>query len=398
MMRIKERSVMIGSIIALVGTALAWMLAPYWLLADPSDSWAVWSPDGNQIAYTCNRRERWNGELLGKWEELCVSSPQGESMRQITHNQVWDDQPRWHPDNGQLAFQTLVDSGSHTIRIVDPGDSAAPSVSTVRQLVPMQASFRHYHWSPDGAKLAFSVYDSERREDHLYVMRYPDKAVEYVGQIDLLSDFAWSSDSQALVLVVGDEESSDLYVARPESGSISRLTNEDGLATYYSPVWSPTGQHITFLASPGIEDPFDAYVINVASSETKRLWADRARAVAWSADGRYLSLVTSTEVRDQAGYLMPANRVSILDITTGTLVSYVFDSPTVGYIWSPVDFAMIINRLDDWDRDGRPHGKLWHLDLDTGLMQPVTVVPWWLHGDREHTLEAERSETTFELP
>lgn len=394
----RGRKVMVGSAVALVSIVLAWLLAPYWLLADPSDSWVAWSSDGMQIAYVCNRREGVTGELYGQWDELCASGPYGDSMRQVTRNQVWDHQPRWHPDSGQLAFQTLLDSGSYGIWVVDPGASTMSAGPASRQLVPMRASFRYYHWSPDGAKLAFSVYDGKQREDHLYVMRYSDQEVEYVAQIGLLSDFTWSPDSQALVFVVGDGENSNLYVAYTESGNISRVTDGDGLAVYGSPVWSPTGKHIAFLATQNAADPFDAYVMNVASTKVRKLWLDRARDVTWSSDGRYLSLVTSTEVRDPQGYRVPANRVSVLDVTTGELVSYIFDSPSIGYAWSPVDFAMIVNRMDDWDGDGRPHGKLWYLDLNTGLMQSVTVAPWWLRGDREYTLEPEKSHTPFELP
>ena len=117
------------------------------------DRTAVWSPDGQQIAYISDQ----SGEY-----EIHVIDPQGEteSVKLTEHNSGYRHSLEWSPDNRKIAFtdQTLrlyvLDTETGNITTVDKANYE--NVDVAQDDKPIS----DYAWSPDSKWLAYSKMDS----------------------------------------------------------------------------------------------------------------------------------------------------------------------------------------------------------------------------------------------
>ncbi len=108
------------------------------------ESGPAWSADGRRLAFASDR----DGDF-----EIYVTDPDGQVVRQLTHNRAVDDiAPDWSPDGTQLAF---------TRRRRAP--RAVPQLWVMRQDGSGQRRFAREKlgilesaWSPDGTALAYS--------------------------------------------------------------------------------------------------------------------------------------------------------------------------------------------------------------------------------------------------
>ena len=110
---------------------------------DESDSFPVWSPNGQQIAFgriTYNRKGEVNYEVY-------VMDADGGNQRNLTQHPAYDTGPAWSPDGSQIAFSSSRD-GETNIYVMDADGG------NVRHLKSPHFSVRP-RWSPDGKQIAF---------------------------------------------------------------------------------------------------------------------------------------------------------------------------------------------------------------------------------------------------
>ncbi|MEP0764318.1 MAG: PD40 domain-containing protein, partial [Chloroflexota bacterium] len=120
------------------------------LTSNPGDDIEfAWSPDGNQIAFSCKRM---NVEYVF---DICVMDADGTNLRALTADSMRGGRfPTWSPDGSQIAFMSFSDlqsnwdiyvirvDGSNLRRLTDEtGEKTAEDGSPV--------------WSPDGGWIAF---------------------------------------------------------------------------------------------------------------------------------------------------------------------------------------------------------------------------------------------------
>jgi hypothetical protein len=134
-------------------------------------------------------------------------------------------------------------------------------------------------WSPDGRRLAFSVFAEGERRIAIYDL--DKKAV--VQRLDLkgikgMRDASWSPDGASLVFSAARTGgASDLYRVDVATGELTRLTN-DGYSAI-QPEFSPDGRTIAFVTDRGPKTdldelrfgPLQIALLDVASGEIRTL-------------------------------------------------------------------------------------------------------------------------------
>lgn len=154
----------------------------------------------------------------------------------------------WSPDGKNIAY--LSDkSGEYQIYISDNKGSEEAA-----QMTDFKDGFRHtLRWSPDSKKIAFTDQTLT-----LYVLDVESKKITRVDKADFenvdvsltkkpISDYSWSPDSRYIVYSkMNQAYMYQLYVYGFDDKKIHTISN--GLFHDFSPVFSSDGEHILFIS------------------------------------------------------------------------------------------------------------------------------------------------------
>jgi tricorn protease len=206
--------------------------------SDARDRNAVWSPDGESIAYFSDA----GGEY-----QLYVGDPLGvEKPVQLTSREHgWPHTPRWSPDSSKIAFtdETL------TLFIIDV---ASKKISTIdrAEVEPMDIGL----------------------------------------EAKPISDHSWSQDSRWLAYSkIGLDHVSNIYLYSLETGDTHNVS--DGLFNDFGPVFTRDGQHLVFVSNRRFNPTFCDFEWEMVYKDVAGLYALTLRA-----DGEPLLPPLSDEV------------------------------------------------------------------------------------------------------
>ncbi len=152
---------------------------------EPFDRYVRWSPDGKQLAFYSDR----NGGT-----EIWMCNVDGTNLRQITFatsGELGSGFPVWSPDGKRLAYFL----GGQTY-ILDLSKDWNEQTPQKLELVPGVTGFVAWDWSPDGKKLAGTIYDGSLK----FIGFYSFETANYkkiVENNDSLS--SWLSDSRRII-------------------------------------------------------------------------------------------------------------------------------------------------------------------------------------------------------
>ena len=274
------------------------------------------SPDGERVAYQiswadANARQTRNRIVVRRLLDPEPVGPTGGVQR--------DRNPEWSPDGRQIAFISRV-GASDQLFVLDAGvPGPAQQLSSITDGVGLPK------WSPDGKRIAFlgavmadpdAVVDDPRppesrdqlrrapvarvvrtldykhdgrgyvdgRQHHLFVVSAAGGDVKQLttGAWDV-TDFDWSPDSTRIVVAGNAEPNGDLqrelhlYLVDLES----KMVRLGGGFYLTSPIWSPKGDQIAFLAPNGLDVGLNErlWVVPVAGGGPRCLTADFDQAV-----------------------------------------------------------------------------------------------------------------------
>jgi len=232
----------------------------------------------------------------------------------------WDtcfvDAPAWSPDGARIAF-SVIRGTSPQLWIVNADGSDL-------HRVPGASGFRPA-WSPDGQRLAFSV-DARDEQDCPFRDLYTVNADG--SGLTLLTSHADNADWSVRGEIAFERERAywtsgdgaecalraSVFVMR-QGGEPRRVAVNSG-----SPSWAPGGRTIAYVSSGGIR--------------RKRVGADGAGRLlrkhgsyelAWSPDGRFILFRRS-------------NRLRMMDARTGKRRPITFDAPGIDFsaAWQPL--------------------------------------------------------------
>ncbi|RJR08916.1 S9 family peptidase, partial [Candidatus Parcubacteria bacterium] len=189
--------------------------------------------------------------------------------------------PRWSPDGSRLAFvSTRNEKAQIYVMPVDGGEA--------EQVTFCKNGARGPVWSPCGTKLIFST-ALESEEDLKAGSKKEEKKKNPEPMV--VEKLRYKSDAKGFL----DKKNDHLAVLDLETKEITLLTHGD--RDYGSPVWSPDGKQVAFVANLE-ENPdevlvTDVYVMDLESKEKKKVTHSNGffSTITWSPDGAFLGFL-----------------------------------------------------------------------------------------------------------
>jgi dipeptidyl aminopeptidase/acylaminoacyl peptidase len=340
------------------------------------------SPDGKKMVYTVNEAMM-TADKSEFVTQIWMADLATKQNIQLTFGDKSSSNPKWSPDGNWIAFTSnRKDNRNNLYLLSTSGGEAEP-------LTDLKSSVSNFNWSPDGRSIAFTMTDPKTEDEEkndkgkndwrwvdenlklarLYVLsiqkdangkREPRKLTTENYNV---GDFDWSSDSSRIAFdrvkspLANDWTTADVSIIEVASGKITDLATTP--AAESSPLYSPDGKWIAVQASDNPPRWAQSGVIQIYSAnggQPKTLVAsfDASPAIAgWSADGKriYFSEPKGTGTLIYA-FDVNANRIDEVKATpavytamslnqTGTTLAFVrqtSDTPADVFVASVKDF------------------------------------------------------------
>ncbi len=242
-------------------------------------------------------------------------------IRQLTRNDVEDDQPVWSPDGRRIAFVSTRD-GNAEVFVVDADGSDLVQV-TDTATTPDGAEVRNDSpaWSPDGRTLAFTS-NRDDPEGEVYRVAADGTRLQRLTTNPFVTDNApaWSPDGRYLVYaVMPPADDADLHRMRPDGSRIRQLTDTPDVDES-TPEYSPDGRTIAFSRFDLLADERDLATMRATGGPARPLTGEPDRDdwyPRWTADGRQVAFWAHDGARSTT-WLVDRDGTDVRQLTPGT--------------------------------------------------------------------------------
>ena len=343
------------------------------------------SPDGKRVVYTVNDAVM-TADKSEFVTQIWMANIATRQNVQLTFGDKSSTNPKWSPDGNWIAFTSNRKDNKNNLYLLSlNGGEAEP-------LTDGKSGVINFAWSPDGRSIAFTMTDAKTEDEEkndkgkndwrwidenvklarLYVLsvqkdangkREPRKLTTGNYQVE---EFDWSSDGSRIAFghvkspLANDWTTSDVSIVDVANGNVSVLANSP--AAEGSPLYSPDGKSIAILASdapPRWAQSGAIQIFPASGGQPKTLVMsfDAQPGIAgWSSDGKRIYFAepkgTGTQIYslDVAG-----NRIEEIKVTpavigafslnnSGTTFAFTRqtpDTPADVYIASANDFTPV---------------------------------------------------------
>jgi dipeptidyl aminopeptidase/acylaminoacyl peptidase len=343
------------------------------------------SPDGKRMVYTVNEAVTTpdKSEFV---TQIWMANLDTKQNTQLTFGEKSSTNPKWSPDGNWVAFTSNRKDNKNNLYLLSMNGGEAEPLTDVKSGVS------NFAWSPDGRSIAFTMTDPKTEEEEkndkgkndfrwidenikfsrLYVLsiqkdvngkREPRKLTTDNYNVDA---FDWSSDSSRIAFghtkssLANDWTTSDVSIIEVANAKVTPLANT--AAAESDPLYSPDGNSIAILASDNPPRWAQAGVIQVFSAsggQPKNLIGsfDAQPSIAgWSADGKRIYFSEAKGTGTQIYSLdLAANRIEEIKATpavfsaislnrSGTTFGFVrqtSDTPADAFVATVSDFTPV---------------------------------------------------------
>jgi dipeptidyl aminopeptidase/acylaminoacyl peptidase len=343
------------------------------------------SPDGKRVLYTVSESLT-TADKSEFVSQIWMATIATKQNLQLTFGDKTSSNPKWSPDGNWIAFTSNRKDNKNNLYLLSVNGGEAEPLTDVKSGVAA------FEWSPDGRSIAFTMTDPKTEEEEkndkakndfrwidenlkmarLYVVpvqkdangkREPRKLTTGDFQV---TAFDWSPDSSRIVFsyaktpVANDWTTTDISIIDLASSKITTLANSP--AAELGPIYSPDGNSIAVLVSdnpPRWAQTGIVQIFSVNGGQPKALAASfdgQPEIAGWSADGKRLYF-SETKGTGTLIYSLDiaANRIDEIKTTpavysaislnrSGTMFGFVRqtpDTPGDAYVASVNDFSAV---------------------------------------------------------
>ncbi|HEV7890597.1 MAG TPA: S9 family peptidase [Pyrinomonadaceae bacterium] len=341
------------------------------------------SPDGRRVVYTVSDAVT-TADRSEYVSQIWMASADGKENVRLTYADKSSANPKWSPDGNWIAFTSNRKDNKNNLYVLRVSGGEAEALTDVKSGVG------DFEWSPDGRSIAFMMADPKSEEEEkndkarndfrwvdenvkmsrLYLLpvekdsagkREPRKLTAENYNVNELD---WSPDGKAIVFshsktpVANDWTTSDVSIVDVASGKVTVFANT--AAAENTPLFSPDGKSIAMLVSdvpPRWAQSGLIQIFPASGGQPKALSASydgQPNVAGWSADGRRLYFSEAKGTGTQVYAIdVAANRIDEIKVTpavytaitlnrSGTMFGFVrqtADSPQEAFVAAVSDFA-----------------------------------------------------------
>ena len=352
----KSLATALSLIVLLAATATAQTWDPEMQLKFKAVGTPKVSPDGKRVVYTVNEAVM-TADKSEFVTQIWLANIATKQNIQLTFGEKSSTNPKWSPDGNWIAFTSNRKDNRNNLYVLSlNGGEAEP-------LTDGKSAVINFAWSPDGRSIAFTMTDAKTDDEEkndkgkndwrwidenvklarLYVMsvqkdangkREPRKLTTANYQVE---DFDWSSDGSRIAFghvkspLANDWTTSDVSIVDVASGNVSVLANSP--AAESSPLYSPDGKWIAILASDNPPRWAQSDIIQIFSAgggQPKSIVTsfDAQPGIAgWSSDGKRIYFAEPKGTGTQIYSLdVAANRIDEIKVTPAVIGAFSLNS------------------------------------------------------------------------